>query len=192
MANAIGGGIEWLRRRRSSNGGAASAPQKQHHCPDMKGVGGGDVPHNMRGEYASLLPPLLSELGGQDYNYNTFQIGRRREGAPDNGRYRRTRSKSVDVSGSPSKRDTIHRSWSIPTSGMGNKVLKNGNSGKHRREIRSFGVKTTARRKSTGSSNGGVGAQIRARTLSEGRRYGRYDSRGLDVVVEETGTTPER
>jgi hypothetical protein len=74
----------------------------------------------------------------------------------------------------------------MPAPGMGNKVLKSSAGGKHKR-----GYPGSKKRRKDGG--GGGHAQIRAWTPAEARGHARWGwNRGLDVVLEETGSTPER
>jgi hypothetical protein len=93
------------------------------------------------------------------------------------------------LSGSPSRRDQAKKIWMMPTLGSaGSKVSKSSRPSKSHRKggSRSFG-KISAQRKCTNVSTMG-GGNWSANTIG---RF-EYDSRGLDVVFEEAGSTPER
>ncbi|KAA8908854.1 hypothetical protein FN846DRAFT_944457 [Sphaerosporella brunnea] len=165
-----GGGFqEWYRRRRSAPP-PVIPPQKQW---DKKRGGDGG---RGGGACASLLaaagPKAVGVGGGGGGGYNTFSPSQQQQ----------RRASTPSLSGSPSaKRDMIRRSWSMPTpSGVGNhKIFKS--AGRRKREFR-------GRKK---SDAGGGHAQIRAWSSSGARGWRGYE-RGLDVVVEEAGSTPER
>ncbi|KAF8535592.1 hypothetical protein BDD12DRAFT_983232 [Trichophaea hybrida] len=108
------------------------------------------------------------------------------------------RIKASPLSGSPSRRDQAKKTWTIQTPGnTGSKVSKISRAYKSYKKEggwRSIGT-YSARRKSTAFSNvgGGTGKNPLVRCWSTSRIGGfTYETRGLDVVLEEAGSTPER